>query len=374
MSKIRICHVSCVHFTYDVRIFQKECKSLVREGYDVHLVISGKNEKKDGVIIHGIGEIPKGRMQRMLFHTRRAFREACKVDADIYHFHDPELLPYALKMKRRGKKVIFDSHENVLDIFADKRYIWKPIRSILEPAYRYYMGECLKKMDLVITVDAMIKEKIQKYNQDVVLVSNYPEIKMDRGDIQNPLGQEHGAYICFAGGITPQWNHEIVMKAAYRAGVKYVMCGKGSEEYIKLLKQCREWENVVYCGMVSHEEVICLLEDAIAGVAVLDYSNNTNWKRGTLGNTKLFEIMVSGIPVICTAFSSWEKIISDYDCGICLEPKDEDALTEAICYMIENRGEAKEMGVRGCTAVKSHYNWNVEERKLLDAYRKLEEK
>lgn len=373
VSKIRVCHVSSAHLTYDVRIFQKECKSLVREGYDVHLVISGNSEKKDGVEIHGIGEIPKKRIQRMYFHAKKAYREASKVDADIYHFHDPELIPYALKLKKRGKKVIFDSHENVLSIFADKKYIPKPIRRLLKPLYRYYLGSRLKKMDLIITVDALIKEEIEKYNRNVVLVSNYPEMEKEQKHIQNPFGEEIGTYICFAGGITPQWNHQVVMRAAYRAGIKYVLCGRASEEYLEQLKQCREWENVVYCGMVPHEQAIALIGNATAGVAMLDYSNNTNWKKGSLGNTKMFEIMMSGIPIICTAFLSWKKVIDDNACGICLEPKDEDALTDAIRSILQNREEAEQMGSRGRAAVENHYNWKVEQQRLIDAYRQLED-
>ena len=87
----------------------------------------------------------------------------------------------------------------------------------------------------------------------------------------------------------------------------------------------------------------------------------------------MFEIMMSGIPIICTAFLSWKKVIDDNACGICLEPKDEDALTDAIRSILQNREEAEQMGSRGRTAVENHYNWKVEQQKLIDAYRQLED-
>ena len=58
---------------------------------------------------------PKSRMARMLLTTKRIYKKSLEQDADIYHLHDPELLPYALKLKRKSKCVIFDSHENILE-------------------------------------------------------------------------------------------------------------------------------------------------------------------------------------------------------------------------------------------------------------------
>lgn len=370
---IKVCHVSCAHPNYDIRIFQKECRSLAKNGYDIHLVISGNNDKKDGVKIHGIGEIPNSRMKRILIQAKKAYVAAVKADADIYHFHDPELLFYAEKMKRKGKKVIFDSHENIIDIFLDKKYIPKPVRVFLNPLYKAFIGKCLSKMDAVITVDTAIKEKIYKYNSKVAVIANYPEIEAMHKEVMydDTQMEKIGDYICFAGGITPQWNHLIVMKAAYAAGIKYVLCGRGSRKYIEQLKMEKEWSIVDYRGILSHNEVITLLRGALAGVALVNYSRNSNGKRGTLGNTKMFEIMMSGIPIICTQFISWKKIVNTARCGICIEPQSVDALKKSIEYLASHRKEAREMGNRGYQVIKKIYNWSVEEKKLLQVYKEL---
>lgn len=61
--------------------------------------------------IVGVGEIPTSRLQRMRTAAKAVYEKARALDADLYHFHDPELLPYGLKLKKQGKKVIYDSHE-----------------------------------------------------------------------------------------------------------------------------------------------------------------------------------------------------------------------------------------------------------------------
>ena len=368
---VKVCHVSSAHLADDVRIFQKECRSLQKKGYDVYLVISGESGEKSGVKIHGIGKVPENRIKRMLFHAQKAYKEARKIDADIYHFHDPELLPYAVKVKKRGKKVIFDSHENIVDIFADKKYIPTLIRFIFDQLYKFFFKKYISRLDLIISVDSLIDKKIKKYNKNTVVVSNYPEIDEMAVDecIQKNSGKE---YICFAGGVTDQWNHLTTMKAAYRVGIKYVLCGKSSNDYLKQLMLHKEWEAVDYRGVLPHKEVMSLLKNAVAGVAIADYSNNSNWKQGTLGNTKIFEIMMAGIPIICTEFVSWKIIVDEADCGICVEPKNIDDLIESLNFIKDHREEAKAMGERGRSKILEKYNWSLEEQKLLEAYKRLE--
>ena len=64
--------------------------------------------EKNGVHIVGVGTIPDSRLRRMTQGAKRVYETALALDCDIYHFHDPELLPYGLMLKKKGKKVIFD--------------------------------------------------------------------------------------------------------------------------------------------------------------------------------------------------------------------------------------------------------------------------
>src|SRR5690625_5075905 len=103
-----ICHLTSVHPRYDTRIFIKQCRSLALSGYEVTLVVAddAPNEVVDGVRVLSVGG-QKSRAERILHVTRRVFRKAVELDADLYHLHDPELLPIGLKLKRIGRRVIF---------------------------------------------------------------------------------------------------------------------------------------------------------------------------------------------------------------------------------------------------------------------------
>ena len=80
---------------------------------------------------------------------------------------------------------------------------------------------------------------------------------------------------------------------------------------------------------------------------------------------------MAGLPVICTDFILWQKIIEDYQCGICVQPDNVDEIASAIQFLLDNPDVAKQMGENGRRAVAEKYNWGVEEKKLLKLYADL---
>ena len=109
----KVCHFTSAHDWNDDRIYLKECYSLAQNGYEVYLVAEGTDKQVNGINVIACGNKPEGRKARFLDFTKKIYKKALELDCDIYHFHDPELLPYGIKLKNAGKKVIFDSHEDV---------------------------------------------------------------------------------------------------------------------------------------------------------------------------------------------------------------------------------------------------------------------
>ena len=178
---IKVCHMTSTHFAKDQRIFRKECVSLAKYGYDVYLVEQGASEERDGVHIVGTGEENKGRFYRLLKRPRNVYKIAKKLDADIYHFHDMELLPFGMKLKRKGKKVIFDCHEDFAPSFADSDALPFPacVRKMLAKMYSRYEKHVVKKMDAVISVTPHICDRLAKSNPNTVLSGMFPDKQQD---------------------------------------------------------------------------------------------------------------------------------------------------------------------------------------------------
>ncbi len=366
-AAVKVCHITSVHPAEDVRIFQKECVSLAKAGYDVTLVQQGESYEKNGVHILGFGAIASNRLQRMLFTSRKAYRKALAADADIYHLHDPELLPYGLKLKRRGKTVIFDSHEDVPADILGKEWLPVFLRKGISRLYMWYENRCFARMDAVIGVTPHICDRIRRQCARAELITNYPILE------DCPPPSFTGRKIVFPGLVSPLWNiHTLLQALETLPDVTLELRSRTVEEpYGSTLREMPAWKQVNFPGKVSHAEVVELLSQCSCGVALAQPCANSGWNLGTLGNTKLFEYMMAGIPVVCTNFILWKELTDRWQCGICVDPENTAEIASAIRYLLDHLEEARRMGQNGRKAVEKAYNWEVEEKKLLALYQEL---
>lgn len=367
-GEIKICHMSDAHSAEDERIFHKECVSLATAGYDTYLVATGESYEKNGVHIVGVGKKPSSRLKRMIMTTNAVYKKALKIDAQIYHLHDLELLPCALKLKKKGKKVIFDSHENYSALFESKTYLPKFVRKIVGGLFGTYYKSVLHYFSAIVTATSSVSDELKNFNDKVVTITNYPVIDPN---YVPPIHENHRTLV-FAGGISEQWCHRQVLQAMEGCqNIRYVLCGDGDGQYTRSLQKMSAWEQVDYRGRLPHEKIRDILASADIGVCILKYSGNTSGKLGNLANTKLFEEMEVGLPIVCTDFTLWQEIINTYQCGICVAPNDIQKITDAITYLVEHPKIASQMGKNAARAVRENYNWASQEKILIRLYAEL---
>lgn len=365
----KICHITSVHNRYDVRIFEKECTSLASAGHKVYLLVNDmlKNEEKNGVYIVSTKFFSSKRVKRIIKSQKIMFKRAMDIDAEIYHLHDPELLPIAAKLIKKGKKVIYDAHEDTELQIRDKKWIPKLLRDVISKGFRAYLNHSIKKMSGVVTVTPHLVKKFKAINNKTIMVTNYPIIQQKKEQISI---EKKETILCFLGSITENWHHENVIKSIEKfENVKYVLAGSADEDYLCKLEELKGWNNVIYLGRIPYSEVAKVYESADIGIA-LDWCSQGRGE-GTLGNTKLFEVMEAGLPLVCSNYRLWKKIVEKDFCGIAVNPKDCKAIKKAIKFLIANKEKAVEMGQNGRTAVERKYNWETQKIKLLKFYNNI---
>lgn len=364
---VKVCHITSVHRPEDTRIFHKECVSLSNAGYEVWLVEQGRSYEKNGVFIKGFGPQEKSRIQRMRKDARKSYEIAYDLDCDIYHLHDPELLPYVKHLKRQGKKVVFDCHENVYGTILEKPWIPTLVRKPVASAYLYVQKSVCSDIDAVIVATDYLEEFFLGICPRVITVTNFPAYRESA-----PVSKHEGTTMVFAGGISQQWNiHHLIEGMDDVPGCVLKMCGKADDSYLKRLRSLPGWRNVEYDGLRPHDEMPSFLASGDIGLALLSYGNNTNNMIGNWANTKLFEEMMAELPVICTDFKIWSDIVRKNNCGLYVNPTNVYEIKEAIRWLVSNPEDAKSMGKNGRRAVKYEYNWASQEEKLLNLYENL---
>lgn len=362
-----VCHLTSVHPYKDTRIFIKECQSLVKAGYEVHLVAPDAPDRVlNGVHLHGIKMNSGNRLKRMTKDVYSVYKKAKEIDADIYHFHDPELIPVGLKLKKKGKIVIYDIHEDYSSLILSKFWIPVFLRKIIAFTFKHFEKYASKKFDSLLVATDKIKDKFSTINKHTVVVKNYPIINEF---LNIETGKEKDiANICYIGEISSSRGIFEILKAIGRTNTRLLLGGRFSniDEY-KKASAMKEWELILELGYLNREQIKMVLEQSIGGLVVL---HPTESYIASLP-VKMFEYMSAGLPVIASNFPLWKEIIEGNQCGICVDPYNVDSIAEAINWIIDHSAEAKRMGENGRKAVIERYNWGNEEIKLIQLYREL---
>jgi len=365
---LKVCHLTSVHSRFDIRIFLKECRSLANAGFDVSLIVADGNgpERSQGVKIIDVGR-SHGRVDRMRNVTRRIYESAVTLDADIYHFHDPELVPVGLKLKKAGKIVVFDSHEDVPKQLLGKPYLSKVSKFFLSRFFGFYERLVCSRFDAIVAATPFIRDKFLTINRQVVDINNFPMA----GELSSEAGwARKQAQVCYVGGVAQIRGARELVKAMEfsKTSARLQIAGCFSEPEIEReVKGYPGWSRVDQLGFVDRAGVREILERSVAGIVTFHAAPN----HVDAQPNKMFEYMSAGVPVIGSRFPLWEEIIVGNDCGVCVDPLDAEALAAAIDFFVENPERARQMGENGRRAVQEKYNWGVEERKLLALYAEI---
>ena len=365
---IKVCHMTSAHGVEDVRIFYKECISLAQAGYEVYLVERGESYNKNGVYIVGVGEMPVGRLKRMTEGARRVYEAALALDCDIYHFHDPELLPYGLKLKKKGKKVIFDSHELTRQQIRIKPYLPPLAAKLASGLYAMYENHVLSEIDGVI-FPCPINGAFPLPGKKKVFLNNVPRLT-ELYDKYDPDTEKDPNTVCTVGSLTANRGVREMVLAAHRAGCKAIIAGAITPaDFETELKQMPESKTAEFLGRIDRARVCEVYKRSVIGVSSILNIGQYNIAENL--PTKVYECMAMSLPVVLTRNAFNEKIVQKYQFGICVDPENIDEFASAMRDLLDHPDKAQEMGQNGRRAVKEAFNWELEQEKLLGLYKEL---
>jgi glycosyltransferase involved in cell wall biosynthesis len=365
-----VVHLTSVHVPFDTRIFQKECRTLAEAGYRVSLVATHtKREAVNGIVIIPLPYYSR-RLTRMLLGPWIVFWIARDLQADLYHFHDPELLLTGVLLKRLTRaEVIYDAHENYAGQMGARGWMPRLLRPVVPPLVGSIEKLCARTFSAVISATEYIGAKFCSVK--TVTVNNYPLLDLASLPLsERPYRADNCRLIYTGGWSNHRGVYQLVQALSYvkNAEVRLTVLGRCVDPFVKnQAEKLPGFTRVDYTGMVPYDELYEHMRHSAIGLVC----NQPRYDYDKSQPNKLFEYMSAGLPVIASDFPLWRKIVHGNECGLTVDPTRPAQIGQAIDQLLSDPARRRQMGENGRRAVLSKYNWPIEGQKLVRLYQEL---
>ncbi len=369
---MKVVHLTSVHRPFDTRIFMKECRSLAKAGYQVSLVAQADiGGQYGGVTLVPISPCPS-RPIRMTRGVRNVLQQALALKADLYHFHDPELMPVGILLKYlTGAKVVYDAHENYPDKVAGKAWIPTFLRQPAAWGVGAMEQVTVRAIDAIVTsLGSRLAARFPK--EKLIVVENHALGEMaDSGSPDDRL-LEGNTTLVYTGGLRDHiGSYQIVQALEYvkTPGVRLTLVGQEIDTpETRATKELPAYKDKVdFLGMVDLETVYKKMHSAAIGLMCLQPLHGYE----DTSPNKLYEYMSAGLPMIASDFPLWKDDLEKEQTGLAVDPTDPQAIAGGIDFLLENPALRQKMGENGKRLFREKYSWETQESKLLGLYKKL---
>ncbi len=376
LSGIRICLATSGHEADDDRVFFKEARSLVRAGAEVTLLCAqGKKlpAQADGV---RFAQYPGGGGLKERLRTVGRLEAALAEQAcDAIHCHEPDSLVAALRVKRRrGVKVVFDSHECWAGVAAARfpRPLWPAAMAAYRACERRWIDQC----DAAFGASLAISEDLAAVlgPERVATLLNVPAADVFGAGAAKAAGPEtilcHDGTLTFARGLKVM--AEAVRLAAQEHRVVWKIVGDvfGAEKaWLEAFVAKHGLERtIVRTGWLPYAEVGRAI--APCHVGLIGFLPSPNHE--IAAPNKCFNYLLYGIPIVGPDFPrSHFAVLAREGCALLADSTSPEAYAAAIGRMIADQDGAARMAAAARRLSETKYRWEHMEPILCDAYRRL---
>ena len=354
-----LCMMTSVHPHDDVRIFRLEALPLARAGWQVVILNREFEGKKEGVFFRRV-ELPVRRLGRMGTAAGRFWRAARQVPADLYQLHDPELLPAGWALARKGKRVVYDAHEDLPRQLLDKGWIPSLLRPGLSRAARW--GEERLTRKFVCCLGAT-PEIARRFPQGRVF-RNFP-LPEEFPAGPDPASRPRQAL--YLGSITRERGLFTMLEAVEAGGIPLLLAGR--MESGELSRQAADhpgWSMVRWMGLRSREELPALMDQCRMGLLLLQ---GTDAYRRSMP-IKLFEYQMAGLPVVASDFPLWRQLTQEKGV-LFVPPGDARAAAQAIRRLAQEDDLVRRLGREGRELAMGRFDGRREQERLVSLWNSL---
>lgn len=370
----RICHLSSVRPGLDPRVFHLQCTPLGSYGLQAQFV--GPHGLTGWLNDVELVPFPRrsNRFMRMLMAVS-IIPSALRQHADVYHFHDPELIPAGLLLKRVfGKKVVYDAEEDFPTMMRTKKYLPGALRWAMERLLMKIEDLAARWLDGVVTADTATMRRLARVGSSRKLVFfNLPNLEL----FPDPSGAPKKFDLIYRGGLSERAGTVVMLKAIRHLkteGRKPSILLIGYFDNTAIEKAIREQirvldleDSITLLGQVRHEKMAQVMSEARIGICPLQ--SIPKFLRNI--PVKVWEYWACSLPVVASDLAPIRPFFHTGEYGFLVKPDDPLDFSRAIGWLLDNPNDAAEIGRRARRVVIQRYNNAPEVRKLQHFYERI---
>ena len=369
MATIKVAHLSPHRDPFEPRMFF-EALSGAAAGLDVMVVAPHeRDETREGVRILGIPRY-RNRLERVTITCWRCVRRAMAERPDIYHLHEPDLIPWGLWLRLSGRRVLYDVHED----YAAAAVVRPWLPGWARRAVAAFVGavSTLARRAFTIVIAERYYARLFPGGIEVLNYARLEEYAGLQSIARQPPSRPRALY---TGSVTDSRGarHHARLLDRLPADAELLLIGQcaipdlGAELEAKAAADPR-LRLVLAPGWVPRSTIAAYYAESwTCGLAI--FPDTPHYREKEL--TKFFEYMAAGLPIVCSDFPVWRELVVGNAVGLAVDPEDPAAATAALIWLHEHPEQAAAMGQRGRELVRNRYNWDTQASRLVELYRSM---
>tara|TARA_R110002050_G_scaffold13971_1_gene44453 strand:+ start:2249 stop:3388 length:1140 start_codon:yes stop_codon:yes gene_type:complete len=360
-SKLKICLVTSMHSWNDDRIFERTAIGLAALGHDVSLVApAAKDMESEGVKILSIPV--RERLGKHLYGPREAFERMKKVDADVYHFFNPNMMLKMRHWSQQGHNVFVDIHENYESRVDSLPFIPGFLKPWAVRRYRKYENKISSSFNGVTVVTQSMADKVGISGTPVLVVDNVPylarlkDVKLAEEKADVPTIITSGSHSDARNCLNAVEALPLIVREIPNVKMKFVGRFQPKEYEKTLLDKAAE------LGVSEHFETAGMLpwldnfkRISSSHIGCVFYNDNLN-NRVTLPN-RLYEYMYCGIAVLGEDFPEVKKVLEKTDAGRVVNSQSPSSIAEAAIELLKDKNQMVRHMKNARAAILDNYNF-----------------
>jgi len=365
-SREVVLHLTTVHPISDVRIYQRECRSLAAQtAFDLVLAGPGELPKNPECAMIKLSSPYGNRLLRFLQSQGLAIKIIFKVRPSVLHLHDPELLLIGLFQSRiLHRRVLWDAHEDYVAQILEGTKSWIPsgIQKQIANLLQWVLNQVDKNFAGIIGATQSICSLYT--NPNTILVGNEARISDFR--LANP--DLRGNQILFTGAQNNSALFmQVIQAVAQMKNLRLAVAGEKTNPKAWIEAHEILGSRLTYLGYLDPQGLTKAMSNSVLGMVTYKFRES----QMTSSPTKFFEFASAGLPVIATPIVANEKLIGEARNGLLTKGFEASDIYEAIDSALKERTELDIWSRNGRLWSETSGSWSSSEQRLLGLYADL---